>query len=42
MVRNTLSYNPFDPAVMAAPYPIYRSLRDHSPTHWSEGEALRV
>ena len=37
MVRNTLSYNPFDPAVMAAPYPIYRSLRDHSPTHWSEG-----
>lgn len=37
MVPNTLSYNPFDPASMADPYPIYRSLRDHSPTHWSEG-----
>lgn len=30
-----VAYSPFDPEVMADPYPVYRDLRDHAPAYWS-------
>jgi cytochrome P450 len=33
---NGQSFNPFDPAVMADPYPYYRTMRERDPVHWSE------
>lgn len=35
MSNQQLSYSPFDPEVMADPYPVYRELRDHAPVYWS-------
>ena len=29
------AYSPFDPAVIADPYPIYRQLREQAPAYWS-------
>lgn len=31
-----VSFNPFDPQLVSDPYPIYRSLREADPVHWSE------
>lgn len=28
-------YNPFDPEIIADPYPAYRELREHAPAYWS-------
>lgn len=33
---DTLSYDPFDPAVIDDPYPTYTRLREEAPTYWSE------
>lgn len=30
-----LTYSPFDPDIIADPYPVYRELRDHAPAYWS-------
>ena len=30
-----LTYSPFDPEVIADPYPVYRELRDKAPAYWS-------
>lgn len=35
MTDQQLSYSPFDPEVIADPYPVYRELRGHAPVHWS-------
>jgi cytochrome P450 len=35
MSNQQLTYSPFDPKVIADPYPVYRELRDHSPAYWS-------
>lgn len=35
MLEQQLTYSPFDPEVIADPYPVYRALRDHAPVHWS-------
>lgn len=35
MSNQQLTYSPFDPEVMADPYPVYRELRDHAPVYWS-------
>jgi hypothetical protein len=35
MTNQQLTYSPFDPEVMADPYPVYRELRDHAPAYWS-------
>jgi hypothetical protein len=35
MTNQQLTYSPFDPEVMADPYPVYRELRDHAPVYWS-------
>jgi cytochrome P450 len=32
-----LAYDPYDPAVLADPYPAYRRLRDHDPVHLHPG-----
>jgi len=32
----TVEYNPFAPGMLADPYPMYRSLREHAPIYWSE------
>lgn len=29
------TYSPFDPEIIADPYPVYRELRDHAPVYWS-------
>ena len=29
-------FNPFDPAVMADPYPYYRRMREEDPVHWND------
>ena len=33
-------FNPFDPAVMADPYPYYRRMRERDPVHWND--TLRI
>jgi cytochrome P450 len=35
MSTQQLTYSPFDPDMIADPYPIYRELRDHAPAYWS-------
>jgi cytochrome P450 len=35
MDQQQLTYSPFDPEVIADPYPVYRQLRDHAPVYWS-------
>jgi cytochrome P450 len=35
MSNQQLTYSPFDPEVIANPYPVYRELRDHAPVYWS-------
>jgi cytochrome P450 len=35
MDQQQLTYSPFDPEVIADPYPVYRQLRDHVPVYWS-------
>jgi cytochrome P450 len=32
-----LSYDPFDPATRADPYPYYAALREEAPVYWAEG-----
>jgi pimeloyl-[acyl-carrier protein] synthase len=34
-MTTTEAFNPFDPAVMADPYPYYRLMRERDPVHWS-------
>lgn len=34
--RTSVDYDPFDPAVIADPYPIYRALREEFPLYWCE------
>ncbi|MDI6912551.1 cytochrome P450 [Nocardioides sp.] len=42
MSQQHLTYSPFDPEVIADPYPIYRQLRDHAPAYWSPGASSWV
>jgi cytochrome P450 len=35
MLDQKLTYSPFDPAIIADPYPVYRQLRDDAPVYWS-------
>jgi cytochrome P450 len=35
MIEQRLTYSPFDPAVIADPYPVYRALRESAPAYWS-------
>ncbi len=35
MSTQQLTYSPFDPEVIADPYPVYRELRDRVPVYWS-------
>ncbi|WP_310964080.1 cytochrome P450 [Nocardioides terrisoli] len=35
MSNQQLTYSPFDPKVIADPYPVYRELRDNAPAYWS-------
>ena len=35
MTNRQLAYSPFDPQMIANPYPVYRELRDHAPVYWS-------
>jgi cytochrome P450 len=35
MDHQQVTYSPFDPEVIADPYPVYHDLRDHAPVHWS-------
>src|SRR5262249_3229017 len=35
MTAAEVTFNPFDPAVMAAPYPYYHRMRERDPVHWS-------
>jgi cytochrome P450 len=35
-VREPIAYDPFDPAVIDDPYPVYRRLRDEAPVHHAE------
>ena len=35
MDHQQLTYSPFDPTVIADPYPVYRELRDNAPAYWS-------
>ena len=37
MTDHRLTYSPFDPEVIADPYPLYRDLRDRAPAYWSHG-----
>ena len=32
----SVEYNPRDPAVIADPYPVFRTLQENDPAHWSE------
>lgn len=36
MGNQQLTYSPFDPDIIADPYPIYRELRSEAPAYWSE------
>jgi pimeloyl-[acyl-carrier protein] synthase len=36
MATTEARFNPFDPAVMADPYPYYRSMREQDPVHWND------
>jgi cytochrome P450 len=35
MLDQQLTYSPFDPEIIADPYPVYRELRDEAPVYWS-------
>jgi pimeloyl-[acyl-carrier protein] synthase len=35
MASTDTAFNPFDPAVMADPYPYYRLMRERDPVHWN-------
>lgn len=35
MSNQQLTYSPFDPEVIADPYPVYRELRESAPVYWS-------
>jgi pimeloyl-[acyl-carrier protein] synthase len=35
MATAQTEFNPFDPAVIADPYPYYRSMRERDPVHWN-------
>lgn len=35
MDHQQLTYSPFDPTVIADPYPVYRELRESAPAYWS-------
>lgn len=35
MNQQQLAYSPFEPEVIADPYPVYRELRTHAPVYWS-------
>lgn len=35
MIVQVPAYSPFDPEVIADPYPHYRELREHAPVYWS-------
>ncbi|WP_244929371.1 cytochrome P450 [Nocardioides sp. W7] len=35
MTDQQLTYSPFDPEMIADPYPVYRELRDSAPVYWS-------
>lgn len=35
MIDQELRYSPFDPEIIADPYPVYRQLRDDAPMYWS-------
>jgi cytochrome P450 len=35
MASTGVVFNPFDPAVMADPYPYYRRMRERDPVHWN-------
>src|SRR5215471_18132492 len=35
MATAQTEFNPFDPAVVANPYPYYRRMREHDPVHWN-------
>ncbi|MDP9823254.1 cytochrome P450 [Nocardioides massiliensis] len=36
MSNQQLTYSPFDPDIIADPYPVYRQLRSEVPAYWSE------
>jgi pimeloyl-[acyl-carrier protein] synthase len=36
MAGTEVAFNPFDPAVMADPYPYYRRMREQDPVHWND------
>lgn len=36
MIDQQLTYSPFDPAMIADPYPVYSELRANAPLYWSE------
>ncbi len=40
MATAELRFNPFDPVVMADPYPYYRRMRERDPVHWND--TLRI
>jgi cytochrome P450 len=35
MIDQELRYSPFDPEIIADPYPVYRRLRDDAPLYWA-------
>ena len=35
MAGPEVAFNPFDPAIMADPYPYYRLMRERAPVHWN-------
>src|SRR5262245_54600859 len=35
MATTETEFNPFDPAVMADPYPFYKLMRERDPVHWN-------
>lgn len=37
MAITGIPFNPFDPAVMADPYPYYHRMREEDPVHWNAG-----
>jgi cytochrome P450 len=36
MIDQQLTYSPFDPAMIADPYPVYSELRANAPVYWSD------
>jgi cytochrome P450 len=42
MSRQPIAYSPFDPAVIADPYPYYRALRDQAPCYLCEPHGIYV